>query len=127
MVCTYIARFVSEKDGNGDKIGDWCEQAEKGYFKCKWCMPGKTLSLKQGKSEVLKHAITSKHRESKVTFKQKHQPRIDDMFKEKDEVDTSASDLEIIISMALARHSVPFTFADCLSDTFKKYVTDSEV
>ena len=67
MVCTYIDRFVSEKGGNGDKIEDWFEQAEIGYFKCKQFMPGKTLSLKQGKSEVLKHAITSKHRESKVT------------------------------------------------------------
>ena len=57
MVCTYIDRFVSEKDGNGDKIEDWFEQAEIGYFKCKQFMPGKTL----------KHAITSKHLEIKVT------------------------------------------------------------
>ena len=74
-----------------------------------------------------KYAITSKHRESKVTFEQKHQARKDDMFKEKDEVDTIVSDLQIMISMALARHSVPFTFTDCLSDILKEYVTDSEI
>ena len=38
-----------------------------------------------------------------------------------------AADLEIALSMLLARHDFPFTFADCLLTILKKYVTDSEI
>lgn len=132
MVCTNLSRFVNDKDDNDDRIGDWCEQVGKGLFMCKWCEPKKELSFKPGKVELLKHARREKHKESRpasqglpkvtaVTVKEMFNNNVEN------DVKVKAENLAITLATLFARHDVPFSFADCLTQTLKRMIDDSKI
>ena len=126
MVAVSLSSFAKEKDANNDVIGSWAEQVGQGKFRCKWCLT-KSLSFDSGRKELVKHSTTAKHKENRNVVNS--QQTVKDLFKQ-DKVDDNslkAADLEIALSMLLARHDIPFTFADCLLTILKKYVTDSEI
>ena len=129
MVCTNLNRFVNDKDENNDLIGDWCEQVGKGLFSCKWCVPKKELSFKQGKAEILKHARREKHKESRPSKEKLAQATLKEMFdnNEKEEIKVKADNLAVALTILFARHDVPFSFADCLTDTLKRLIDDSKI
>ena len=102
MVCTNIDKFVNEKDANDDRIGDWCQQVGKGLFTCKWCVPRKELSFKQGKVEVLKHARRDKHKESRPSPDHFLQATLPDIFNnERDEAKVKADNLAVALTSLL--------------------------
>ena len=127
--CTNLIKYAKQKDVNGDTIGDWAIQVGKGLFQCKYCGRSKTLSFKQGECELQKHAKTDKHKANKVSYEASYQPTLLDMLNnnEASEVNEKVASLEAAIAMFLARHDIPFSMADCLSELLKKYVTDSEI
>ena len=99
MVCTNIDKFVNEKDDNDDRIGDQCQQVGKGLFTCKWCVPRKELSFKQGKVEVLKHARRDKHKESRPSPDHFLQATLPDIFNnERDEAKVKADNLAVALT-----------------------------
>ena len=62
MVAKNLTNFLNDTDKYGQKVGDWALQAGDGLFKCKICLPSKTLSFQQGKKELIKHSESVKHR-----------------------------------------------------------------
>ena len=91
-------------------------------------MPRKELSFKQGKVEVLKHARRDKHKESRPSPDQFLQATLPDIFnKEKDEAKVKADNLAVALTTLFARHDVPFSVADCLTDTLKRMIDDSKI
>ena len=46
---------------------------------------------------------------------------------EKEEDKVKADTLAVALTTLFARHDVPFSFADCLTDTLKKYIDDSQI
>ena len=127
MVCTNLGKWVHEKDGNEDKIGDWCEQAGPGLFNCKWCNLHKG-SFKNGKVELLKHARTTKHKNNKPSASAPPQPTLPGMLKDKDEDSKlKADNLAIALTAFFGRHDVPADNADCLTDILKRHIDDSKI
>ena len=133
MVATYLSQYLEEKDSHGIRIGEWAEQAEPGFFKCKFCFPQtqKTLSFKKGKIELLRHASSERHRHlflSSSSKQKSRQPTIQNVLNNDNSEDKKkVDDFEIALCMILARHNVQFSFVDCLVEILKKYVTDSDI
>ena len=61
MGVKYITNYLNERDKHGAKVSDWAQQHSPGYFECKYCVPTKPLSLKEGKSALMKHSQSANH------------------------------------------------------------------
>ena len=132
MGATDITKYLNDDDQNGQKIGDWASQVQKGKFVCKVCDPDKPLSFKSGKCELLKHSTTEKHIKKTKDAKSDttHQASIKDLFQkpEKDnEIDMKVLDFEAKFVMVGVSHGIPTAVMDCLTETLQDHITDSEI
>ena len=60
MGATDLSRYEHEKDKNGEKVGNWAIQVDKGFFACKVCDPSKKLNFKSGKKDLgINHILRS--------------------------------------------------------------------
>ena len=133
----FVEKYQDLKDIFGQKVGDWAVQANPSHANCKYCV-GTVINFKAGKQKLLDHSQTKKHQDNvKDDKKNKTQPSIVDVLaadakvlaerKKKEELEDKTQDLEIALTLLLARHSVPSTVIDCNVSTLKEKVTDSEI
>ena len=133
----FVDKYQGLKDIFGQQVGDWAVQATPGHANCKYCVDT-VINFKAGKQKLLDHSQTKKHQDNvKKNEKNKTQPSIVDVFaadaemlaerKKKQELEDKTQELEIAITLLLARHSVPSTVVDCIMSTLKEKVTDSQI
>ena len=127
MVAKNLTNFLNDTDKYGQKVGDWALQAGDGLFKCKICLPSKTLSFQQGKKELIKHSESVKHRKHAESNNQQSLFELMKKNMASSVNSDKAQDLEIALVMLFGRHDIPSEFADCLVSTMKTYITDSEI
>ena len=131
MGATDLSRYEHEKDKNGEKVGNWAIQVDKGFFACKVCDPSKKLNFKSGKKDLLKHSETEKHvKNAQAAAKDSHQQAtIKDMWNKKsnDDLDEKVIEFEAAFVMAAASHGVPTTVVECFTELLEKHITDSEI
>ena len=129
MVAADLSRYLDEKDKNGSRVGDWASSPSSGIFVCKFCTPQKPLSFKAGgKYDLFKHSESAKH--IKNVPKVSNQASIKDMFEKTtvdSEIDEKVLDFEAAFVMVGSSHGIPTAVMDCLTETLKKYITDSEI
>ena len=110
-----LTKYRDEVDKNGNRVGDWAVEVDKGQTKCKFC--NIVISFKKGKTNLIQHSETRKHvKSSSVT----NPPQsVADMFRaqaEGEEKEKNSKDmarkLEIQIVAGLARHQISLEFVD---------------
>lgn len=120
-------KWIDEIDGNGDKIGTWCEAANSGYVFCRFCK--KEVSICQGGLTRIKgHAETQKHKTNAASLRNTKRltvsatPRISGQTKE-----DKKTDAEIRLAVFAAEHDLPFLIFDTLSKTLIEIFSDSQI
>ena len=130
MVNTNLSTLVDHCDKFGVKIGSWAVETSPGYFKCQICTPSKILSFKKGKKDLLQHSESERHQKLATSNNNNSkQPSLLETLQKKKSDDTveKAKDLENAIVLMVSRHGIQHAFVDCLVNTLKKYVVDSEI
>lgn len=125
--CVNLSAYSGCRDKYGVRVGAWAVQKAPGVAGCQIC-PGAMLTFNRGKSNLIQHSETKKHRNAQPSTEKNNQPDIRDALREEEgEVKSKARDFEIALVQALGRHDVPCRVVECVAGVVKDYVTDSEI
>lgn len=128
--CSYINKYLDERDANNVRIGDWAEQGgQKGVAICKVCVPRRTISFKShGAKDLIKHSMSDLHKNCAKAAKSQ-QASLTNFFQndEHDKLQKEIKSLEIALLSFMGRHGIPTTLSDCLNCLLKKHITDSKI
>ena len=127
--CSYLTKFIDERDANQVRIGDWAEQGAKGLATCKVCVPRRTINFKShGAKDLKAHSMSEFHKNCAKAAKAQ-QVSLTDFFpnEEHDKLQKEIKSLEIALLCFEARHGVPPAQSGCLTGLLKKYIPDSKI
>ena len=128
MVVKKLHNYLGVVDSNGDKIGSWAEEAGDSRARCKICS-GPAFSIKKGKSNLLQHCETTKHKVNLKKVSQTHkQINIVDSMKQREVVSEKdlqqkqkVQDFEIDLTRRFDSHKVPTRVLQCVVDCIKQH------
>ena len=82
--CVNLSTYSECRDKFGVRVGAWAVQKAPGEAECKIC-PGSKLTFNRGKTNLIQHSETKKHRNAQTNTEKNSQPDIRDALRQEDE------------------------------------------